>query len=576
MKHRKIHASRVPRLAKARSVRDADPDARIQVTLHLRHREEPPYDAFAQLPPGQRQYLTPEEFEQRHGADSRAVDAVNRFADAYQLTVVSIDRAACMVELEGTVRSSEAAFGVDLSEWQDRAGTFRGFDGDVHIPEELSNVVEGVVGLHSRHQINKLSPQEAAGSGRSDGATRQSYFPPEVADLYQFPRGLDGSGETIAIIEFGGGYYLSDIQRYFEMQRIRIPQMVNVPAGSGLITSDSSAATLSYDVETATDIQIAGTIAPGARFLLYFANAQSQQHYLTAFNRVAFDPVVRPTVVSISYANAEERISHQEMRLFDRAVANAALMGVTTCVSSGDSGSASGDYALLPPPPAAHVNFPANCPHVLSCGGTMLHGAGGRRTGETVWNDLNQVVASSGGGVSTFFARPAYQDRVAVPPNANGGTFRGRGVPDVAGNASAFTGYKILFAGNLIPSMGGTSCVAPLWAALIARLNQGLGHRCGFVNPALYTLAQGDCFQQIVQGDNGAYPAGSGWNACTGLGSPNGERLFDALKRLSTTSVQVSVPLIWDSQSLESSSAASASAAARSAAAAAAAYHHTG
>jgi kumamolisin len=540
-KHVPLKHSKLPVLAKSRRVRDADPSEPVRFTLHLRHREPPPYETMYEPAARACRHLSPEEFEEKHGADAQAIDAVRRLADAHKLSVGAIHAAAAMVELHGTVEACEAAFGIDLYHRQDKTGTFRGYDGHVQVPEELHGQVEGVVGLDTRCRLTKLSPHALAVGDAEPApgpALQQSYFPTEVAELYDFPKGLDGSGETIAIVEFGGGYYRSDIDEYFRLQNIPVPSIVCEPPGTGLLSSAPEAASLAADVETATDIQIAGTIAPGARFLVYFA--RPGEHYLDAYNRVVFDPANRPTVVSISYANAEGRISEQEMRLFDRAVANAALMGITTCVASGDAGSATGDYGYFPPPPAAHVNFPANCPHVLSCGGTTLQATGGRRSRETAWNDLNQVVASTGGGISTFFPRPEYQAALHLPANANGSDFSGRGVPDVAGNASAYTGYKIMFAGRMIPSVGGTSCVAPLWAALIARLNQGLGQRCGFINPWLYRLAGGDAFRPITEGGNGAYRAGPGWNACTGLGAPNGTALLRALEAMLGTKMAAS------------------------------------
>ena len=147
---------------------------------------------------------------------------------------------------------------------------------------------------------------------------------------------------------------------------------------------------------------------------------------------------------------------------------------------------------------------------------TTLTASGTGIVSETAWNDGSQGGAS-GGGYSSFFATPSWQTAQA------GQT--GRGVPDVAGNAAPETGYNVLVDGQQ-DVIGGTSAVAPLWAGLVALLNQKLQTRLGFINPALYSANQATCFHDITQGDNGAYNCGPGWDAVTGLGSPDGIQLL--------------------------------------------------
>jgi kumamolisin len=159
---------------------------------------------------------------------------------------------------------------------------------------------------------------------------------------------------------------------------------------------------------------------------------------------------------------------------------------------------------------------------VLACGGTHLEAKNGTIARETVWNTHDGW--ATGGGVSEIFKLPAYQKKAGVPKSANSGGKVGRGVPDVAGNGDSQTGYKVLVDGAS-SVVGGTSAVAPLWAGLVARLNQAKGARLGFLHSRLYALAPGSGFRDIVQGDNGAYQARPGWDPCTGLGSPDGEGL---------------------------------------------------
>jgi kumamolisin len=207
----------------------------------------------------------------------------------------------------------------------------------------------------------------------------------------------------------------------------------------------------------------------------------------------------------------------------DQAFADAALLGVTVTCASGDNGSDDrvGDGR-------AHADFPASSPHVLACGGTRLNGTAGEIADEISWND-GPAGGSTGGGISDVFDLPAWQSAAGVPPSANPNRRVGRGLPDVAGNASPATGYAVRVDGRDLV-FGGTSAVAPLYAALVARLNQRLGRSVGFLNPALYGPATG-AIRDITAGDNGAYRAGPGWDACTGLGRIDGAQLLAALSR---------------------------------------------
>jgi len=178
--------------------------------------------------------------------------------------------------------------------------------------------------------------------------------------------------------------------------------------------------------------------------------------------------------------------------------------------------------------------FPASSAFVLACGGTTLQSSGASITSETVWND-GADGGATGGGISDSIDLPSWQNNANVPPSVNPGGRIGRGVPDVAGNADPATGYQILADGQ--PGIvGGTSAVAPLWAGLIACINQRLGTPVGFLNPLLYgQIANADALNDITIGTNditgqiGGYPAGPGWDACTGFGSPNGTALANAL-----------------------------------------------
>jgi kumamolisin len=225
------------------------------------------------------------------------------------------------------------------------------------------------------------------------------------------------------------------------------------------------------------------------------------------------DTVNRPSVISISWGGPESTWTPQAMTALDNALQAAAAMGITVCVASGDNGSSDGVADG-----ADHVDFPASSPHVLACGGTSLQAANGAISAETGWND-GAAGGAGGGGVSSFFALPAWQAGLSVVKAGKTGPLTMRGVPDVSGNADPDTGYNVRIDGTAAV-LGGTSAVAPLWAALIARINAAKGSSVGFINPSLYRAAQ--AMRDITQGGNGDYAASVGWDACTGLGSPNG------------------------------------------------------
>jgi kumamolisin len=233
----------------------------------------------------------------------------------------------------------------------------------------------------------------------------------------------------------------------------------------------------------------------------------------------------------------------------NEAISDAAALGTTVTVAAGDNGSSDNPSSTS----GVAVDFPASSPYSLACGGTTLIGntATNAITSEVVWNELANNEGATGGGVSVVYARPTWQADAGVPVSAAGGSgigtaaTPGRGVPDVAGNADPVTGYQIVVDGQSEP-VGGTSAVAPLWAGLIARLAQGTGTRFGLLQPLIYkgvtagVAAAG--FNDIVEGTNGAYKAGPGWDACSGLGSPNGTALLSLLSSTSTNPTDPSGP----------------------------------
>lgn len=520
----KLPGSMPAPMADVHSIGPVPADERFQITVVLRPRAAVQLDAM-QAGLAQRRYLTREEYAAEHGAVDGDMDVVETFARGAGMAVVERRPAARSVVLSGTAAQVSAAFQTGLERVEHAAGIARRRTAPVHLPPELAGIVEGVFGIEdtpiARPYYRFSTPAMQAAEERAAAA---AFTPPDVARLYDFPQGLDGSGQCIAIIELGGGYRSSDLNAYFRSLNLPTPKVTAVSVDGG---RNSPSLPWSADAEVMLDIEIAGAVAPGAAIAVYFA-PNSEQGFVDAINAAVHDRVNRPSVISISWGAPESDWSAQGLQAMDQAFQAAASLGVTVCCASGDAGSSDQNPQNGTPDGLAHADFPASSPYVLGCGGTRLVASGGAIGSETVWNDDPQTSAT-GGGVSDVFGLPAWQDAAHVPRSVNPGGRIGRGVPDVAGNASPSTGYRVRV-DFLSFVVGGTSAVSPLWAGLIARFNQRLATPVGWLNPLLYGPVAGTgSFHDITSGNNGAYAAGPGWDACTGWGSPIGSRLLAAL-----------------------------------------------
>jgi kumamolisin len=512
-------------LTGARETGPANPNEMVDVTIRLRSKagKKPIVDANEfKKPVEQRKILGRKEFEQLHGADADSIARVEAFAGEHKLTVKEKSPGRRTVILSGTVTAMNEAFGVELKQYQHPTGTYRGRTGAIQLPAELQDVVEGVFGLDNRPQAKPHFRRRGGAGGIRPAAEEQgeSYTPPQMATLYDFPTGVDGSGECIALIELGGGYTTTDLTNYWKQLKLtETPTVsaVSVGKGSNSPTGDANGP----DGEVMLDIEVAGSIAPAAKIVVYFAE-NTDAGFLNAITTAVHDSTNNPSIVSISWGGPESSWTQAAMTSMDEACQAAAAMGVTICVAAGDDGSTDGVTDGL-----NHVDFPASSPNVLACGGTKLVASGNSITSEVVWNELASNEGATGGGISDVFPLPSWQSAANVPQSANPNHNVGRGVPDVAGDADPTTGYDTLVDGQS-GVIGGTSAVAPLWAGLIALINESLGKPVGFINPLLYQNPKGD-FNSIITGNNGAYSAGPGWNACTGLGSPIGAQVAAAL-----------------------------------------------
>ena len=517
----------------------------ITVTVLLRRRAEVP----ASLVQGP-ETVTPGQLGERYGADPADAQLIAEVLGEYRLAVTEYHLESRRLKVSGTIAALQAAFGTTLtsvtSPHPDGSGDVphRYRTGTLSVPARLSGIITAVLGLDDRPQArpqfrrgtapsrgasarNTAEPQDGppAGAPGAGGAAAASGVPltaVQVASFYQFPDGTDGTGQTVAIIELGGGYTQADLSSYFSGLGLGVPSVTAVGVDGASNTPGGDA-----DGEVELDIQVIGGVAPGAVQRVYFA-PNTDQGFIDAISD-AVHATPTPVAVSISWGQSEDQWTAQSRTSMDSAFADAAALGVTVTVAAGDNGSGDDSSGQAP---GVHCDFPASSPNALACGGTKLVGNTSTYaiTSEVVWNEQASNEGATGGGVSDAFPLPSYQSRAGVPALASGST--GRGVPDVAGNADPVTGYQVVVDGKR-QTIGGTSAVAPLWAGLVARLAQATGKRFGLLQTALYAGAAAGVaapgFHDVTDGNNGAYQAGPGWDPCSGLGSPNGAQLLTLL-----------------------------------------------
>jgi kumamolisin len=488
------------------------PDQRIEVTLALRRAHEAEFSQEVErIMAGEAPAMTREGLGARYGALASDIKAVFDFATQHGLVVVESAPERRSVIVSGKVSAFESAFNVELYHYAHDKGTFRSFDSTLAIPSGLAGAVRAVLGL--------ANPPQARTHFRVAARAAVSYTPLQVAARYQLPAGT-GAGQSIGIIELGGGFAPADLSAYFAALGVATPSVsaVSVDGASNAPTGSTDGP----DGEVMLDIEVSGALAPAATIAVYFA-PNTDAGFLNAITTAVHDTAEHPDVISISWGGPESSWTRSAMEAMDAAIADAVALGLTVCVAAGDNGASDGVSDGL------HVDFPASSPHALACGGTSLSAST-----ETVWND-GGAGGATGGGISQVFALPSYQAGLSATPVAgHASALAMRGVPDVSGDADPETGYQVRVDGvDLV--IGGTSAVAPLWAGLIARLQSASGASPAFIAPLLYA-SPGSC-HDITKGNNNGYAAGVGWDACTGLGSPNGpalEKLIAPSKRKPT------------------------------------------
>ncbi len=507
------------------------------VSISVRTRPKQPIDtlhasvqSLYDTPFSERIYLTRAELAARHGASGADLDAIEQFAHTRNIIVSRRSAAERSLVLTGRLGDLLRAFPADLRLYHHAQGSYRGRSGVVKIPKAFDGIITGIFGYdtRSKHRAphhSRPTAHDGPGGGNGVAAT-------EFAKRYNFPTShegaaLDGSGQCVAIIELGGGFRNSDLQLFFKEIQMPVPAVTSVSIDNA-INRPSVAG--SDDGEVMLDIQVAGAVAPKATFAIYFAPNQGSG-FLDAINAAVHDSERNPSVISISWGGPEGPGDAQAAQAFHEVFTAAAALGVTICTAAGDHGVADEEAASWDK--KMHVDHPSVDSMVLACGGTQIDRASGA---DVVWNDGTTFDPNtnggggwaSGGGISSTVPVPDYQ--AAANHTVSLATGKpGRGVPDIAMSA---TNYFTRTDGSEGAS-GGTSAVAPLMAGLVALLNQAKGKNVGFLNKLLY--AHPELCNPVTVGTNGikgkiaGYQAGPGWNACAGLGTPNGTFILNAL-----------------------------------------------
>jgi Pro-kumamolisin, activation domain len=554
--HRILAHSELKPAAGARALGNADPDETLKVTLCLRHRPDhpapPDHAHWVATPPLRRKFLSPEQFAAKHGALPADLDAVTRFARAAGLEVVATSVPGRTVVLSGSAGKFGRTFGVELKRYESDFGAYRGYEGPIRVPNEIADAVTAVFGLDNR----RLS-QGFNNGGDPSGAAQTNPTPVTVAQLYNFPTPADATGQIIGVIEFSGallpaGWSQPDIDNTL-LDQFGLPKSttpVDVP-----VTGTNNAGIRSdRDGEVILDICVAAAAAPGATIRVYWgADQTSPSDWVAVLSHILGESAANlPHAVTNSWvlSSGDDLISQSQANEVSAKFRDLAAIGVTVFSACGDDGARAGLHDG-----AQHVQYPGSDPWLTSCGGTTISTI--PSFVEWVWNDFNPnntaQPQATGGGVSAVFtgSLPPWQQVVSVPVSKRDNTTIGRGVPDVAGNASVVSGYPIVV-DKVLQTLCGTSAVAPLYAGLIALITKQLGARVGFLNPTLYAFRDTVCRDVnalLLPGspqDNSVpawtdelgndYPAvagyrcGPGWDACTGLGVIDGGALLAALQ----------------------------------------------
>jgi kumamolisin len=550
--HVPLPGSRRPAPEHGVRVKDVDAHVRLDITVTLKGPALPPP---SEMPA---QAMNQEQIESKYGVAPEDLLQVERVLGSFGLQVREVKQGGRSLRMTGPASAVEAAFEPNLGLYRvPGQGLIRAREGMLVVPKELDGLITGVFGLDQRRVADRHSARRSVGTAVA--AQAKPLTPEQLRRHYGFPAG-QGKGKTIAIAEFGTplndgtmlppAYIGSDVAAFCQKNKLDTPPVSVVSVGVSPLDKaqfDNVKASGSplFDLleestlETMMDVEIVAGLCPKATIKVYFA-PWSEGGWIDMIDD-ATSGDAPPVALSVSYGLFEEATDWSQGALdrINHRLQLAAMRGVTICVSSGDDGTGCGTTDGR-----CHTEFPASSPFVLAVGGTQFDEQADGKTVEVAWRTApgwrkpRTEGASTGGGVSRFNERPAWQD-VRVK-SLNKHATDGRIVPDVAALAGA-PFYDLVFDGQPAGG-GGTSAATPLWAGLIALIDAALpnGKQQRFVPRLLYRAnVEAEGFIDVTSGNNASMPspgigygAAAGFDAVTGWGVPNGATLLDALGKV--------------------------------------------
>jgi kumamolisin len=544
--------------AAGESLGPVDPNAKVQLSVYAKSLDPTGIKLDRRLDRiahGRAGFVTDAEMAAKFGADPKSVEAIKSWAQSKGLNAELVDARTSRMSVSGTAAQVEGLLGTKLETWKSPDGVVhRARSGALKIDSGVAPHIDAILGADNRPSVlsnrtpfvpieetqlggnlksGAVGPEFEAEAGKG-GAVSGARPKPIMANELAEARGLKvdattGSGKTIGIGELGGDVDLAQDATFYTKRGLPVPERIKKGVNGNVPRSDGPNGA---DGEVALDTNVAGLTAPGAKQVIAFGE-NSDAGFPDTHNEMAFptDGAPAADVISWSWGQRQGDWTKQAQAALTNALKKSAAKGITTFVASGDTGAMDGA-----PRGKFDIDFPSASPYVTGVGGTLVTMSGGKVVNEVSWNDGRD--SSTGGGISSETPRPDFQKGLNMPSNANGGTFDGRGVPDVAENASPRSGYVVQVDGHE-GSIGGTSGAAPQWAAYTAALASKVGRNFGNINHFLYRNGTAGIFNDITSGDNYGYKSGSGWDAVTGWGSPKLGPMLDALKNDATGQAKV-------------------------------------
>jgi hypothetical protein len=509
------------------------PNGRLAATNQLRLAISVPLrdpaglkDFLAQLydpaSPAFHQYLTPQEFTARFGPTESDYAAVKNFAQTNGLSITATYGNRLVLDVAGPATAVEKAFQITLHTYRHPTEARDFFAPDTEPRVDAALPVTGISGLNNYQlphpKLHRQTAQVTAKGGSApDGS---SYLGNDFRAAYVPGVTLRGSGQIVGLLEFDG-YYASDIASYESLSGYTNVPLVNVLLNSVSGTPGFSGQGADAIGEVSLDIEMAIAMAPAlAKVIVYEGSQQT-----SILSRMVSDNQAKQISCSWGWPGGPAQTN-------DVLFMEMAAQGQSFFNASGDSDA----FTAGQVDSYSQANAPSSSPYITQVGGTTLTtGTGASYSSETVWNRGSGV--GSSGGISSYYSIPSWQTNINL--TVRGGSATYRNLPDVALIAeNVWVNYD-----QTTGAFGGTSCAAPLWAGFMALVNQQAaaagGKPAGFINPAIYAIASGanytNCFHDITTGNNfwssspGLFAATNGYDLCTGLGTPAGQNLINAL-----------------------------------------------